>query len=65
MVDTYPKGKDIRVMVWGVIWVGGRSDLFIMNRDKLSKKNRYSARSYLEVLNDQLPIIFSLGMIFI
>jgi hypothetical protein len=64
MVDMYPRGKDIRVMVWGIIWVGGRSDLFIMNRDELLKKIGYSARSYLEVLNDQLPIIFSPGMIF-
>jgi DDE superfamily endonuclease len=64
MVDTYPRGKDIRVMVWGAIWVGGRSDLFIMNKDELSKKNGYSARSYLEVLNDQLSTIFSPGMIF-
>jgi hypothetical protein len=45
--------------------VGGRSDLFIMNRDEASKKNGYSARSYLEVLNDQLPIIYSPGMTFI
>jgi hypothetical protein len=65
MVDTYSRGKDIRVMVWGVIWVGRRSDLFIMNKDEASKKKGYFARSYLEVLNDQLLIIYSPGMIFI
>jgi hypothetical protein len=63
MVDTYTI-KDIRVMVWGAIWVGGRSDLFIINRDESSPKNGYSARSYLEVLKDQLPTIYSPGMIF-
>jgi transposase len=64
MVDTYSRGKDIRVMVWGVIWVGRRSDLFIMNKDEASKKKGYFARSYLEVLNDQLPTIYSPGMTF-
>jgi transposase len=35
-----------------------------MNRDLLAKKNGYSARLYLEVLEDQLPTIFSPGMTF-
>jgi transposase len=64
MIDTYKKGKDISVMVWGAIWVGGRSDLYIMDRDEASKKNGYSANSYVEVLEDQLPTIWSPGMLF-
>ena len=52
IVDTFTKGKDISVMVWGAIWVGGKSDLFVMNRDEASKKGGYSAVSYLEILND-------------
>jgi hypothetical protein len=65
MVDTYLKRKDIRVMVWGIIWVSERSDLFIINKDEASKKKGYFVRSYLEVFNDQLPIIYSPDMIFI
>jgi len=37
MIDTYHKGKDISVMVWGAIWVGGRSDIVIMERDESQK----------------------------
>jgi transposase len=51
-------------MLWGVIWVGGRSDLFIINRDPNAKKEGYSQVSYLEVLSDQLPTIFLPGIIF-
>ena len=52
MVDTYTKGKDISVIIWGAIWVGGRLDLFIMNRDETLKKQGYNAASYFEVLKD-------------
>jgi hypothetical protein len=48
-------------MVWGAIWVGGRSDLYIMDRDEALKKNDYSSKSYVDVLEDQLPTIWSLG----
>ena len=52
IVDTYTKDKDISIMVWGAIWVGRRSDLFIMNRDETSKKQGYSVNLYLKVLED-------------
>jgi hypothetical protein len=64
MIDTYSAGDDIKIMVWGAIWVGGRLDLFIMNRDEASKKQGYFSRSYLQVLQDQLPTIYSPGMTF-
>ena len=69
MVTTYKKGKDISVMVWAAIWWKdgkvGKSELYILERDWESKKHGYSANSYIDVLNDQLPRIWEPGMIFI
>ena len=64
MIDTYIKGKNILIMVWGAIWVSERLDIYIINRDLESKKEGYSHKSYIDVLNDQLPIIWSPGIIF-
>ena len=54
MIDPQTKGKDISIMIWGAIWIGGRSDLVVMERDSNSPKNGYTANSYLKVLDDQL-----------
>jgi hypothetical protein len=55
-VDTYRKGKDLRIMVWAMFWgTGKRSELYIIDRDFESKKNGYSAASYIEVLDAMLP----------
>jgi hypothetical protein len=43
-------GKDIRQMVQGSIWLGGRSNLMIMERDPFSKMNGYTTNSYLDTL---------------
>ena len=45
-------------MVWASFWDTGRSSLYIMDRDFESKKHGYSAESYLEVLDDQVGLIF-------
>ena len=41
-----------------------KSELYIMDCDFESKKHRYSARSYLEVLEDQIPKCWVPGLIF-
>ena len=64
MIDTYKKSKDISVMVWGCFWGSGRSELYVLERDFESKKHRYSANSYLEVLEHQLPICWVPGLVF-
>jgi hypothetical protein len=68
MITTYKSGKDIKVMVWGCFWGTEegteRSELYILDRDFESKKHGYLAVSYLEVLEDQIPKCFQLGMTF-
>jgi hypothetical protein len=34
MIQTFKKGKDLSIIIWSTIWIGGRSDLVIINRDK-------------------------------
>ena len=64
MIQTYTKGKDISIMVWGAFWGGGKSDLILMERDPEAKKGGYSANSYLRVIEDQLPTIWEPGLTF-
>ena len=64
MIQTYSKGKDISIMVQACFWGAGRSDLYLLDRDFKLKKHGYSANSYLEVLEDQLPKCWELGLIF-
>jgi len=55
MVTTYKAGKQMRVMVWAAFWgQGERSKLFVLERDFESKKHRYSANSYIEVLENRV-----------
>jgi transposase len=67
-VTTYQKSKDISVMVWACFWYEDgkiqRSELYIMDRDFESKKHGYSANSYLEVLENNLPFCWSPGLVF-
>lgn len=58
MIQTYDSKKNMKVMVWASFWDLGRSSLYIMDRDFESKKHRYSAESYLEVLDAQVALIF-------
>ena len=55
-------------MVWACFWfVQGqirRSELYPLDRDFELKKHMYSVRSYLEVLEDQMPKCQEPGLIF-
>jgi hypothetical protein len=64
-VSTYKKGKQIRVMVWACFWGNGeRTPLYIMDRDFESKKQGYSASSYIAVLEDNLPFHYQDVLLF-
>ena len=51
-------------MVWGCFWGDGRSGLYVMDRDFASKKQGYSAQSYIEVLDAELAQHWWEGLIF-
>jgi hypothetical protein len=58
MVETYNKGKDLSIMIWAAFSMnGGRSELFIMERDPDSPRGGYSSRSYLSMLDELLPTV--------
>ena len=66
MVETYKKGKGMSIMVFAAFWgYGERSDLLILERDFDSKKNRYSANSYLTLLEELVVPNYTDGLIFI
>jgi transposase len=57
--------KDISQMVWAGIWLGGRTELIIMERDEESRSGRgYTAKSYIETLEKGLLPIYTPGIVF-
>jgi transposase len=63
-LQTYKKGRDLSVMVWGAIWLGGRSDLILMDIDEEAKRSGYSANSYLDVLERTIESCWEPGRTF-
>jgi transposase len=61
-----PKGKtqDISVMIWCAIWGDQQSDAYLLEPDWEAKKHSYSANSYINVLENNIPGIWEPGLIF-
>lgn len=65
MVNITNHGKpQVSLMIWGCIWLGGRSEIIIMERDLNTPRNGYSAWSYLEALEAGLLPIYEPGQFF-
>ena len=64
MIQAVPKGRDIKIMVWTAFWGGGQSDLYQLKQDFEIKKHRFSANSYLQILNDNLPGLYKPDLTF-
>ena len=65
MIQLKKKGKDVSVIVWGAFYrVGEQSNLIRLARDPNSPRQGYSAVSYIEVLDDQLPTLQEPGLLF-
>ncbi|EAQ83841.1 hypothetical protein CHGG_07812 [Chaetomium globosum CBS 148.51] len=45
---------NISIMLWGMVWKGGRSDLIVMERDEDAPRRGYTARSYQKALQEGL-----------
>jgi len=59
-VQPKKTGKDISVMVWaGFSLRGGRSELVVMERDPQAPRQGYSAKSYIKVLEQEFPRMYS------
>jgi hypothetical protein len=64
-VETYKKGKGMRIMVSAAFWGNAeRTDLLILERDFESKKNGYSANSYLALLEELVVPYYTDDLIF-
>ena len=62
MVNIANHGKpNVTIMVYGAIWLGGRSELVIMARDSDSKGNGYTTWSYLQALETALVPVYTPG----
>ena len=65
MVNITNHGQpNITIMVYGAIWLGGRSELVIMTRDSDSKGNRYTTWSYLQALEAALVPVYTPGQFY-
>lgn len=67
MVETEPAGKQLRQMVWGAIWGQCpiyRSNCIALERDFDAKKNGYSSRSYIKILDENLLILYQDHLLF-
>lgn len=51
-------------MVWGDIWIEGRSDLVMMTCDDQAKRDGYSANSYIDVLDQTIERCWQPGITF-
>jgi transposase len=63
-IKPYTKGKGLSIMIWAAIWGMGHSEITFLERDFESKKQGYSAKSYLEVLEANLFSIWEPGLEF-
>ena len=63
-IQPYKEGKGFSIMVWAAFWSKERSDLYALDREFEAKKHGYSAKSHIQVLDDNLLGIYQPGLIF-
>jgi transposase len=63
-IEPYKKGKSVWVTVWAAIWRKNRSDLVRLERDFEAKKQGYTTKSYIALLDEMMPTIWEPGLTF-
>ena len=64
MIQPYKKGKGVSIMVWAGFCGRDRTNLHRMTRDPAAPRGGYSASSYVEVLEENIPTIYEPGLLF-
>lgn len=64
LVNLTTHGRDISLMVYATIWIGGRSDLVVMERDPDAPRGGYSTNSYIKALEQGLLPFYEPGFIY-
>lgn len=64
MVEPYRKGHGVSVMVWGAFYGTEASNLVVMKRDSGAQSNGYTASSYIDTLEAELPSLYEPGLVF-
>lgn len=59
------KGKDLTVMIYAAFAGTGEGVVVVMRRDPASKKGGYSARSYVQALEEAIPTVYKKGMYYL
>ena len=54
MIKPYKKNKNIYIMIWSAIWIGGHSDVVIMVKDENVLKKEYSRFLYFNILEEAI-----------
>jgi len=57
MVEPVSKSGTTSQMIWAAFSAETKSQLYVMTRDPLARRNGYTARNYIQILEDQLPIV--------
>ena len=65
MVNIVNHGQpNFTLIMWGSIWLGGRSEIIQMERDVDSNGGGYTTMSYLDVLEEGLAPYYEPGRFF-
>ena len=64
MIQPYPKRKGVSVMVWAAFVGKEQSNLVRVARDPDAKKNGYTAASYVDLLEEEIPTMWEPGLLF-